>query len=1098
MEANSVKSKDPILDFETLRKEGIRYIQELAGNLWTDYNLHDPGVTVLETLCYALTDLGYRSHHSMPDLLISDPSLAQPLQYTAAEILPVNPVTFSDLRKLLIDHEVLRNAWVQQVTNSGSPNGLYAVTIQFSKLWDALEKKSSFVPSGRTKDLNDNMIPWSASLDYEGTNLNIILEIAFPYWDEVDPLWNTALNITNVDAADPQQLFYNNQYPSLDYSSLLSIFLDANGSASIEDMPVTVEVTAKDFDLHDYQDEDGEYDEDFVSAVADKVLEVLSQIPDYSTDEISALVRAFNQKMIFTHLQADDISRYLARYRTIGQDLYQLQAMREQPIAVMADVALDFNADPNNIWAELMLAINQYLTPEIPFYTLAQMMEDGFSTDEIFEGPLLQHGFIKDEDLDEPLHVDNDGSSLVIYTSDIIEVMMRVEGVVGVSNLSIQNFIKNEPVIPQGTTNCLSLTQTDVYKPVVSISKSVLHFTKENYSVDVTIQQAIDIYLGKQEANQVVKVKRVYDLPLPEGEDQSIESYSSIQKEFPAVYGIGTDTLSETAAPDRKAKVKQLQAYLFFFDQLLANYLAQLAHLGSLLSANPTVSRTCYYQTLYDIPGAQDLLKAYKDGNASWEEFMADPQNNYVQTLAEGTQTDESFLLQRNQFLDHLMARFAERFTDYTVFMFDKETNNSNLIRDKSNFLLNYPNISGNRAKGYNYLDQIVINNEEENSPILIPNVWNTNNVSGFQQRIGALLGIIDTRRRNLVNLTVVSFDGNQENYIEVEDPFENNTAFTIEAWVNPSKLNHEGDIVGGYINIDEDDFIQKPLLACFKSNNGIYYSIFHSDGSGVIKYGSIDNFFEDVDIWVHIAWSYDGENMCFYRNGELFHSVNVPGNYPFYRDDTHSYFIGSRGKGEESFCGSIAEVRIWNYARNHITIARDLNKSLTGDETGLTAYWNFDTEAGTATDLSPYAHNGVLTGDLRFTNNSANRNSVDEGFYLVEHILLRPTDANSEMELSASGFADPYSFQLSFIFPDWPQRFNDQRFRIFAEKLIQREAPAHIKPYVYWIGKEDAEAFQVCYRNWLELKTNPDADITDAREDIINLLNGFYASAQS
>ncbi|MEM6726783.1 MAG: hypothetical protein AAF598_22285, partial [Bacteroidota bacterium] len=48
-------------DYAFLRAEGIRLAQQLSGKIWTDYNHHDPGVTLLEQLCYALTDLGYRT-----------------------------------------------------------------------------------------------------------------------------------------------------------------------------------------------------------------------------------------------------------------------------------------------------------------------------------------------------------------------------------------------------------------------------------------------------------------------------------------------------------------------------------------------------------------------------------------------------------------------------------------------------------------------------------------------------------------------------------------------------------------------------------------------------------------------------------------------------------------------------------------------------------------------------------------------------------------------------------------------------------------------------------------------------------------------------
>ncbi|MBP1650009.1 MAG: hypothetical protein H6Q26_166, partial [Bacteroidetes bacterium] len=50
------------LDFTRLRSEGIGYLAQLSGKIWTDHNVHDPGITILETLCYALLDLGYRTN----------------------------------------------------------------------------------------------------------------------------------------------------------------------------------------------------------------------------------------------------------------------------------------------------------------------------------------------------------------------------------------------------------------------------------------------------------------------------------------------------------------------------------------------------------------------------------------------------------------------------------------------------------------------------------------------------------------------------------------------------------------------------------------------------------------------------------------------------------------------------------------------------------------------------------------------------------------------------------------------------------------------------------------------------------------------------
>lgn len=55
--------------FDALRADGIARLEAMAGGVWTDYNLHDPGVTLLEALCYSLTELAYRADFEVRDLL---------------------------------------------------------------------------------------------------------------------------------------------------------------------------------------------------------------------------------------------------------------------------------------------------------------------------------------------------------------------------------------------------------------------------------------------------------------------------------------------------------------------------------------------------------------------------------------------------------------------------------------------------------------------------------------------------------------------------------------------------------------------------------------------------------------------------------------------------------------------------------------------------------------------------------------------------------------------------------------------------------------------------------------------------------------------
>src|ERR1700748_1123253 len=92
-------------DYEQLRILGLNYIQQFSKDVWTDYNVHDPGITILEILSYAITYLAYRTGLPMEDILAREPNDVTKDFFTAREILPCNPVTFDDLRKKIIDVE---------------------------------------------------------------------------------------------------------------------------------------------------------------------------------------------------------------------------------------------------------------------------------------------------------------------------------------------------------------------------------------------------------------------------------------------------------------------------------------------------------------------------------------------------------------------------------------------------------------------------------------------------------------------------------------------------------------------------------------------------------------------------------------------------------------------------------------------------------------------------------------------------------------------------------------------------------------------------------------------------------------------------------
>ncbi|HEX2900410.1 MAG TPA: hypothetical protein VHS96_11885, partial [Bacteroidia bacterium] len=125
-------------NYALLKAAGVDRVQELAGDIWTDYNQHDPGITILEQLCYAITELAYKSGMSMDDLLYAKREVAfDPKDnafYQADKVYPCSPLTQIDYRRLLVDYlyPSVKNAWLVPL-ESGSfgvnMSGLFQVSL---------------------------------------------------------------------------------------------------------------------------------------------------------------------------------------------------------------------------------------------------------------------------------------------------------------------------------------------------------------------------------------------------------------------------------------------------------------------------------------------------------------------------------------------------------------------------------------------------------------------------------------------------------------------------------------------------------------------------------------------------------------------------------------------------------------------------------------------------------------------------------------------------------------------------------------------------------------------------------------------------------
>ncbi len=123
------------LDFDGLKASGIEALQSLCGATWTDYNPHDPGITVLEQLCYALTEVKYRAGFDVADYLAGPDGtidFERQALYRPQDILPSQAVTLADYRKLIIDGVPgIDNVWLRTQGEPGTPlAGLYSAYVR--------------------------------------------------------------------------------------------------------------------------------------------------------------------------------------------------------------------------------------------------------------------------------------------------------------------------------------------------------------------------------------------------------------------------------------------------------------------------------------------------------------------------------------------------------------------------------------------------------------------------------------------------------------------------------------------------------------------------------------------------------------------------------------------------------------------------------------------------------------------------------------------------------------------------------------------------------------------------------------------------------
>ena len=1089
-------------DYDFLRKAGTKHIENLAHKLWTEYNPSDPGITLLEAFCYAITDLGYRTNYELPDLLTkSVMGVPIPPKYfhQAREILTNNPVTFDDLRKMIIDIEGVRNAWVEKhksikyCLNTDIPalidcpeivegeewpeniltcdplNGLYDVFVEFEEFVSDLKLglpnkdlykgkyedpecgemrlqvdrdillKQLYVYAEcpgevviRLLDAEGNELENTGPVFVDKENVKFPIELNWLLVPNNDPDLNfyildakgstvdLYMNISGIDEECPMDIeglihilpgdrkeptflnyyfFYDLciDFPepgSTTYEKLITVGLPhedlyeaklmaPEGKAIVFDVeqkltliavtvfgdkkgkveiilsnaagtelcrvPIQIKVVGMptrvklDAELHACQNyrihaesEDGveltmNTNVDF-PYIEPRVILLLGGESDNQLSQNYYFF--YNWEILYDKRVGEDIPQFpftkslvrsqirdlLLSYRNLCEDLIEINDLLPEDIGVCADVELATGTDVEETLAQIHYVLEEYVKPAIRFYTLEEMLDKGKTTDMIFEGPKLQHGFIDDDEFVKTNRKKD------LRASDIIQLIMDIPGVLAVKNLSLLSYIDEILCKQDKWLLCPDADPCRItnYSPARSnfifyINGLPTYADKAQTALILQAKEAHDLKLKHKEHED--------NLPIPVGEDMEVDDYFPLQNDLPLNYLVGQYRVPKSETELRKAQARQLKAYLLFFEQLLANYLAQLNQINELFSWEVADSaqpiRTYFTQLLHEheIADLPELYIDYANLQQDLDEIIESPDEAHERKL---------------RFLEHLIARFGETFTDYSLLMyqlFGKSNDTSRrIIEDKQLFLQNYPAISAERGKAYDYR---------------YPE--NPENISGLQQRVYAQLGIRNSTRRMLAahNVQILQNEDGAWYFIVFDEDGE--TWFTSIACPSRAAVSAMLDFILR-ISCEEEHFS---------------YKTEHCDGE-----------------W-QLIFTCDGE--------------------------------------EDRLLGVIA------------------------DEAAGDALMDY---------LQQYA--------------------VSEGFHVIEHILLRKRQAGDSFlpvfypeDCDCPSVKDPYSFHASIILPGWSKRFRNRNFRKYVEDLIRLEAPAHVYLRICWIGHEDMRAFEECLEKW-------------------------------
>ena len=986
---SKAQGRPPAEDYAYLRRKGIEMIQDLCGKSWTDYNAHDPGITLLEAYCYALTELGYRVSFDMKDILATRRSEREDwagIFYTPERILPCNPVTITDYRKLVVDIAGIRNVWVEKSED-------YEVPIYLGQGHKGYE------------------------LTYEAGHGIALLPL----------------------------------------KGLYRVLV--------------------------------EFEED--------------------------VIREKREEEVLRHVREK-----LHRHRNLGEDFVSVASVEYEPFALEAEIKVSEGCDIDLITAQVYQAVRTLFSPAINFYTPDQLRQRGYRIEELFEGPVLGHGFIDTAELEA-------SAISEVQLSDIVGRITAIEGVIAIEKLSIP---KDAGSPFPDFTDWLGHIRDQQKTPRLDTEGSRVSFvrngdrhrTEAEKKADPARVRALLNYLLA--GDQKVKLKTYEREWEPAaGEDMELEEYYPFQRSLPACYKMEEKyTTSDGELDEGKRQVLRLRGFLYLFEQILANYLSQLAHVRELFSFDASIQQTYFTQIPTEINDWQAL-------------FVHLPV--YEKQAAELLESDMVRLRRRNELLDHLLGRLGEGMSEQEGAGFEPGKEGAEkAIRDKIAFLQDAVSLSNYRGQAFDYMRP--------------EGAWDTDNVAGCKKRVCRLLGMPGYQRTAIASDALSVGEVHHENgivrfVVRLSDPADREHLL-LQSIEYESRREAEAALdflleQGGNRHLYEFDTRHE------KSS----YHLVRQTAEGEKEIIASGHFHHREEMERHferlmevLRGFTESENFHLVEHILLRPRIDARGRegkgrhavidkervalLPIPDEEAHAVvaesgdlpeqppyrfkMVQSTGTDREEWRLSLvnAEGEEIFFVQESFAFYKHLTRRIEHLRRMAAELGNYSVELVADGYYTFWLHDGGqrLAEGKRYKKEAKAKEEVDN---LVRFFTYdRPASATGAMgatgatgatmgtgdDLDSLAALDPYSFHVTIVLPSWPARFRDPGFRHLLEKTLFLEIPAHIYPRVYWVGHQSMRRFEEAYKLWLVEQTNEGIPNTEILNNFLFELNKLPSAA--